>query len=91
MTDLKCPSCGEADRIMGTPRGDLIHLFCRSCGKGWDRDPRQRCAYCDSYDLSSTPIPMMSKGRGTMQTPAGERESYRCETCGAADATRKKA
>lgn len=90
MSDFACPKCGEDDRIRGQRRGDLIRITCEACGHSWERDPRRRCVYCDSQDLRYTPMPLWTGGRGTMQTPAGTREAWTCEDCGASDATRPK-
>jgi transposase-like protein len=89
MAMIECPSCGEDERLRGDRRGEAIYVVCEACGESWRRDLRKRCAYCSSEDLRYTPIPLWSAGRGTMRTPAGERESYTCNACGAEDATRK--
>jgi hypothetical protein len=90
MSTVVCRSCGEEERLKGTPMGHRIFIACNACGDGWFRDLRPRCVYCDSEDLRSTPMPIWSKGRGTMRTPTGTREAWTCQRCGSTDATRKR-
>jgi hypothetical protein len=90
MSDVACPGCGEEDDLTGERKGDTIYLGCDKCGETWTRDVGKRCVVCSSQRLRYTPIPHWSRGRGTMQTPAGERESYACKDCGAPDCTRKR-
>lgn len=89
MSLVSCPDCGEDERLSGERQGDTIHVHCEACGTRWRRDVGRKCRYCGSQNLRYTPIPLWSSGRGTMQTPAGERESYACEDCGGSDVTRR--
>ena len=90
MDTTACPSCGEEERLQGTPKGERIFIACNACGHGWLRDLKKVCVYCGSKELRYTPQPLWSKGRGTMRTPAGVREAYTCEACGDTDATRRR-
>lgn len=90
MTSVVCPACGEDDRLRGQRTGDVIQVACEACGHSWDRDLRPRCFNCQSENLSYRPQPLFSKGRGTMRTPAGQRDSWDCDECGQSDCTRKK-
>lgn len=89
MADVTCPKCGEQERLQGTTLQTFIHVRCEACGHGWQRELRPKCAVCGSADLEFTPIPLWSAGRGTMRTPAGQRDAWSCRKCGAADATRR--
>jgi hypothetical protein len=90
MVSIVCPECGEDDDLRGKRDGDLIHLTCEICTHTWDRNLKPTCLNCsaDGEDLSFRPIPMFSKGRGTMMTPTGLRDSWDCDTCGQSDCTR---
>lgn len=89
MALVVCPKCGEDDRIRGERSGDTIRITCEVCSTSWDRDVSRRCIDCKSERLRYSPIPTWSAGRGTMQTPSGERESWTCKACGKVDCTRK--
>ena len=89
MADIACAKCGEQERLQGTTLQTFIHVLCQACGHSWQRDPRPTCLICGSHDLDHTPIPLWSAGRGTMRTPAGERDAWACKDCGGADVTRR--
>jgi uncharacterized Zn finger protein len=38
---LRCPSCGEDERLRGSRQGDLSVVRCEACGHEWLRDPRR--------------------------------------------------
>lgn len=92
MLTIECPSCGEDDELRGKRNGDLINMTCEACGHTWTRDTRTRCLVCgaEGPDLNYRPIPLFSKGRGTMRTPSGQRDSWDCDKCGQSDCTRPK-
>jgi len=92
MVEIVCPSCGEDDALRGKRAGDVIHLTCEQCGHRWDRDLKPKCFNCGAHgeDLSYRPIPIFSRGRGTMQTPMGQKDSWDCDKCGQSDCTRPK-
>ena len=89
MAIVACPQCGEEERLRGLRRGDAIVVLCNACGTSWQRDAIPKCCYCGSKDLRPTPMPVWSRGRGTMQTPAGMRDAWACESCGSTDVTRE--
>lgn len=87
---IVCAACGEDDALRGDRDGNVIHVTCNTCGHFWDRSVEPTCFNCGATGptLSYRPIPMFSKGRGTMQTPSGQRDSWDCDACGQSDCTR---
>jgi predicted RNA-binding Zn-ribbon protein involved in translation (DUF1610 family) len=92
MTALACPGCGEEDDLRGARKRDAIRMTCERCGYVWKRDLKPTCLNCGAQGdyLIHRPMPIFSKGRGTMQTPTGLRDSWDCDTCGQSDCTRPK-
>lgn len=89
MTEVACPSCGETEKIRGDRKPDSIRITCGVCTFAWTRNLKMTCYHCGSDQLRYTPIPLWSKGRGTMRTPSGKRDSWSCNDCGEPDVTRK--
>lgn len=85
--DLSCPACGEAERLEGSRRGEIIALSCLACGIEWERDTTRRCKLCGSDNLRYRPNPLWEKGRGEQHTPAGKITSYACNDCSGLDVT----
>lgn len=87
MARLTCPRCGEDDDLAGERVDETIVVTCGACGCRWDRDTTPRCGLCGSTELVYTPKPLWTAGRGDQRTPAGERPSYTCWSCGGRDVT----
>ena len=79
--EVKCPSCGEDNRLVGKRSGDVIKLRCESCGTAWERDPAPRCGSCNGTDLQAVVQAIVEKGRGTQLSVVGTRVVYLCRTC----------
>ena len=91
MVSPECPECGEDDRLRGDRRPDVIHMRCEACGHTWDRSLKPKCLNCGAEgqeNLSYRPIPIFSRGRGTMQTPMGQKDAWDCDLCGRSNCTR---
>jgi ribosomal protein L37E len=88
---IVCPECGEDDDLRGKRGQDSIAMTCQACGHQWIRLLKPKCLNCGAMGedlLSYRPIPLFAKGRGTMQTPSGQRDSWDCDRCGRSDCTR---
>lgn len=79
--DVKCPACGEQEKLRGTREGDLIGLVCESCDHRWSRDPRPRCPTCGSLDVRPVPKAVMEKGRGLQRSIVGTVTVHLCPEC----------
>lgn len=86
--DIKCPACGESERLQGKPVGDRITLSCAVCGAKWERDPTPSCAECGARDLQAVPLAIIEKGRGTQLSVVGTRTIHLCLECDAATLAR---
>jgi transposase len=42
-SELRCPACGETERLHGRSTAAGIVLTCESCGHKWPRDDTPRC------------------------------------------------
>ncbi len=82
--DVRCPSCGEDEALLGTKVEGGIELTCEACGHRWVRDPRPRCPRCGGDDLQTVPLAILEKGRGTQLSVVGTRPVDLCTECDAA-------
>lgn len=88
MTEITCPTCGEQERLQGNRQPDgTIQITCEPCGASWDRDTRPRCRLCGSEELIYAPKSLMTHGRGTQTTQAGQIDQYACAACGGRNVT----
>lgn len=88
MPIVTCPSCGDADQLVGRRSPDGVTVTCGACGNRWQRDLSPTCTLCGSRDLTAVPTSTLEEaGRGDQRTPSGIREVFRCYGCGARDAT----
>ena len=76
----KCPGCGEADALHGSPVADDIEITCGSCGLTWLRGAR-RCAACGGNDIVDLPQVMTRRPRGNQVAIVGRRQVPLCRTC----------
>lgn len=76
-----CPSCGEGERLSGSPEGQIIRLVCDACGQTWERDPSPRCRNCGGDDLQAAVQAVIEKGRGTQLSVVGAQVVYLCRLC----------
>ena len=81
--DIRCPACGEAERLEGRPAGRVIELTCRGCGTTWERDPTSRCPSCGSSDLIEVPKRVVEKVRGDQMSVVGFVRVHLCRSCDA--------
>lgn len=85
---VACPSCGEAEDLIGVPVDGLIRITCGACGAGWDRDAQPRCGLCGGTDLAAIPTSTLEEhGRAGVRTPSGIRTAWFCWTCTGHDVT----
>lgn len=88
MAELRCPACGEDERLRGRRHEDVVVVRCERCGGTFDRDLRPRCTACDGRDLVRVRANLLEdSGRGDMTTPTGIVDRWLCWSCGARDAT----
>jgi hypothetical protein len=80
----ECPACGEAERLSGVRRGEVIRLHCETCGTDWDRDPNPTCRRCGGSDMQPVPKAIVEKSRGTQLSVVGTRTVHLCSACDAA-------
>lgn len=81
---IACPSCGEDERLAGTPDGEVIRLQCAACGESWERTPRPSCKACGGADTQPVPLAIVEKSRGTQLSVVGTRTIHLCSHCDAA-------
>ncbi|MGY9074934.1 MAG: hypothetical protein ACKVHU_18515 [Acidimicrobiales bacterium] len=81
MDDLVCPACGEAEELLGSRVGDLIHIVCESCSQEWDRDPSPRCPICDGDDLEAAIKAVVEKSRGSQLSIVATQVLHLCRQC----------
>lgn len=78
--DVRCPQCGEAERLKGERRDGGIVVVCEACGHRWERHS-DRCPQCGSRSLVPKRIPLLQKARGTQQSIIGYRMGKECNSC----------
>ncbi|MDX2466003.1 MAG: hypothetical protein QNL12_01715 [Acidimicrobiia bacterium] len=81
--DIVCPNCGEQEALRGTPRPDVILLFCEKCSYKWKRDLTATCPKCGGADIQQVPLAILEKGRGTQLSVVGTRPIQLCSECDA--------
>lgn len=82
--EIACPSCGEAENLVGRrddPAATIIHITCGACANAWDRDTAKRCPRCGSSDLYGAPVAVIEKARGTQLSIVSTTPEYLCWTC----------
>lgn len=88
MVEVRCPACGEDERLRGERRDELVVVRCEACGARFDRDLTPRCRACGGSELVPVPTNLLTdSGRGDMTTPTGIVDRWLCWDCGARDAT----
>jgi len=81
MDEIRCPACGEVDRLRGTRDGDGIKIECQACGHAWKRDP-DVCPACGRRSMTDRRVPLIQKARGTQQSIIAYRIARECAHCG---------
>ncbi|MCP4305383.1 MAG: hypothetical protein GY926_23460 [bacterium] len=81
--DIACPNCGEQEALRGTPRAEVILLYCEKCTHKWKRDLSASCAKCGGVDMQQVPLAILEKGRGTQLSVVGTRPINLCSDCDA--------
>ncbi|MCS5674573.1 MAG: hypothetical protein NZ605_06165 [Acidimicrobiales bacterium] len=86
MDELECPACGEDDRLLGRPCGDLIDVTCEACGQNWERNPNAiaNCDRCDGDDMEGAVKAIVEKSRGSQLSIVATQVVYLCRSCDAA-------
>lgn len=79
--EIACPSCGEDERLDGSPDGDLILITCEACAATWHRDPERRCPRCRAGNLFPAPVAVIEKSRGTQLSIVSTSTEYLCWHC----------
>jgi Zn ribbon nucleic-acid-binding protein len=82
-SDIRCPTCGEHDDLVGRRVDDLIEIECGSCGFAWQRDPTASCPRCGGKDLLSVPRSVVEKVRGDQTAVVGYVQVPLCRACDA--------
>ncbi|MGI9666886.1 MAG: hypothetical protein ACR2N2_07295 [Acidimicrobiia bacterium] len=80
---IACPSCGEAENLIGTESGGGIELCCGTCGHAWQRSSTPACGKCGSTDLQTVPLAIVERSRGTQLSIHGTRPIDLCSICDA--------
>lgn len=77
---MKCPRCGETERLRGRrTEGDIV-VQCEACGTQWMRgDPR--CKRCGQAGSITAPQLMTRHPRGTLLSVVGKRQTQLCPRC----------
>ena len=80
MEKIRCPECGEEDKLRGEKRDGAIWITCEACETAWLRDP-DVCPSCGKRSVADQREPLMQKARGTQQSIIGYRILKRCWAC----------
>ena len=83
VSNIRCPACGEDERLSGERSADVITISCESCGATWERDPSATCPRCGGKDLVSAPRSVVEKVRGDQITVVGYERVPLCRRCDA--------
>jgi len=83
LSDIRCPACGETERLEGKQLDDVIELTCGSCNATWKRDPAARCRSCRGSDLIGVPKRVVEKVRGDQMSVVGFVRVQLCRSCDA--------
>jgi hypothetical protein len=81
--DVRCPRCGEQDRLSGRRVGADVHLTCDTCGYDGPRVAQRRCPTCDGTDVVERPKAVVERSRGTQLSVVGYTTVALCRTCDA--------
>lgn len=79
--EIRCPQCGEGERLKGERTGRQIFVTCQACDHRWERHSDQ-CPSCGKRSLIPRRIPLLQKARGTQQSIIGYRMGRDCRSCG---------
>jgi hypothetical protein len=77
---LRCPSCGEGERLTGTTVNGDIQVTCASCGTTWVRGDT-RCKTCGGVEVRTRPQAMSRTPRGNQRSVVGWRQVPLCPRC----------
>jgi hypothetical protein len=80
--ELRCPSCGESERLAGTRADDDIEVTCQTCGHRWLRGS-PRCRACGGDEVVTGMRLMTRQPRGNQLAVVGHREVPLCPRCDA--------
>jgi len=78
--EIRCPRCGEEERLEPRREGERILISCEACGNDWERHS-DSCPRCGSRSLVPMRIPVLQKARGTQQSIIGYRMGKQCNAC----------
>jgi len=78
---IRCPRCGEDDRLHGERDGDLVVTTCDACSYSWARRPGTSCLSCGSSEIVVVADPLVDRSRGTQLSITGITERILCRTC----------
>ncbi|GAA4289064.1 hypothetical protein [Georgenia daeguensis] len=81
MRQFSCPACGETKQLSGARSAEGIRISCGACGASWMRDQTPRCATCGGTEVFSAPRVVLSMGRGSITSMAGQRDVLVCYRC----------
>jgi predicted RNA-binding Zn-ribbon protein involved in translation (DUF1610 family) len=78
-TTFECPNCGEAKRLQGARRDEVVEIRCLACDHEWVHDP-WGCPTCAGR-MHPERRPLLQKARGTQQSIIGYRIEKVCPRC----------
>lgn len=79
--DIRCPTCGEDEALIGSRDGEAILVTCESCDTTWQRDLTQRCPRCGSEDVREAVQAVVEKSRGTQLSMTSLNQVWLCPDC----------
>ena len=80
--ELRCPVCGESERLTGAELADDIEVTCGACGHRWLRGS-PRCRACGGDEVVTRVGLMTRHPRGNQLAVVGHREVPLCPRCDA--------
>lgn len=78
--EMRCPSCGESERLLGARLGGDIEVTCGACDHRWLRGSL-RCRLCGGEEVVTRLRLMTRHPRGNQLAVVGHREVPLCPRC----------
>jgi hypothetical protein len=89
MVEVRCPGCGEDERLTGRrdgePGAEVITVTCEACGLSWVRDRTPTCPTCASTDVRQAVRSIVDKSRGSQLSIQSMEVVHLCRVCDADD------
>ena len=84
-SDVRCPQCGEQEKLSGRRVDGDILLTCHTCDYDGPRTAKRRCATCGGADVVERPRALVERSRGTQLSVVGYTTAVLCRSCDAGD------